>query len=717
MEPSEKRTKAVSAGSIQADGVASDITDHQRAEEAFRESEQRYSVLFAQMVMGFALLEIIYDENSKPCDYRQLEVNPAFETLTGLPRDRILGKTILEVLPDIEPFWIETYGKVAATGESVHFENYAQPLHKWFEVTAFRTRAGHVGVTFADITERKRAERYQHLSAEILRTLNEPLGVSDVVNHILAAINRETGLDAVGIRLRSGDDFPDFVQSGFSPEFLRTENALIARDNNGDLCRDENGKISLECTCGLVISGQTDPANPLFTKGGSFWTNNSLLFLDLPARQDPRLHSRNKCIRQGYCSVALIPIRTNGDIVGLLQLNDRKQNCFTLEMIHFFEAISASIGVALMRKQQEEARRESEAGLAAAQRIAHIGSWEWNVQTDRAHWSDETFHIFGHAPGHLEEHRQNFLDMIHPQDKARVDQALAEAVNGTRKYDLDYRIQLPDGTEKVIHAQAETLRDEAGRPLLMRGTVQDITERQQIERDLQRSFDQLRALAARLQSIREEERKRVAREIHDQLGQALTAIKIDMSFLVRELPAGEKHYAKRTSSILQLVEELIHAVRRIATELRPGILDDLGLVAALEWAGEDFQARTGTTCRLDLPQDDIAVGPEQATAIFRIFQETLANVARHADASQVEVRLAKEDGQLALEVHDNGNGIPENKLSIGESLGILGMRERTMLLGGELTISGSPGNGTTVRVRIPAAPSELARISPQRKLF
>ena len=202
------------------------------------------------------------------------------------------------------------------------------------------------------------------------------------------------------------------------------------------------------------------------------------------------------------------------------------------------------------RKWAEEALRESAAGLAAAQRIAHIGSWEWNVQTNEARWSEETFHIFGLAPGRLEEHRKSFLDMIHPEDKARVDRALGEAVNGTRKYDLDYCILLPDGTEKVIHAQAETLRDEAGNPLRMQGIIQDITERKRMEKDLQGSLGQLRALAARLQSIREEERTRVARDIHDQLGQALTAIKIDMSSLVQELPAGVAQQSKRASSIL-----------------------------------------------------------------------------------------------------------------------------------------------------------------------
>jgi signal transduction histidine kinase len=222
-------------------------------------------------------------------------------------------------------------------------------------------------------------------------------------------------------------------------------------------------------------------------------------------------------------------------------------------------------------------------------------------------------------------------------------------------------------------------------------------------KELQSSLEQLRALAARLQSIREEERKRVAREIHDQLGQALTAIRLDVSSLVHELPEDQRRQSKRTQTILTLVDETIRSVRQIATELRPGMLDDLGLVATIEWAGEEFGARTGTQCRLDLPPDDIVVDPDTAIAIFRIFQETLTNVARHANAKEVQARLEIEDGHLTLEVHDNGTGIPPEKLQKGRSLGILGMRERATLLGGDLSIMGIPGKGTAVRVRIPLA--------------
>jgi signal transduction histidine kinase len=236
--------------------------------------------------------------------------------------------------------------------------------------------------------------------------------------------------------------------------------------------------------------------------------------------------------------------------------------------------------------------------------------------------------------------------------------------------------------------------------ILLFGLVMVALHRQAKTRDLNEKLQQQRALAGRLQMAREEERKVVAREIHDELGQALTAIKIDLSSLMRDLPAGKK---QGSESVLNLIDQTIQSVRRISTELRPGILDDLGLVAAVEWAGEEFETRTRTKCQLDLPPEDIFIDPERATALFRILQETLTNVARHASATQVNIRLTREEGGLTLEIRDNGKGVSEKRLSAGKSLGILGMRERALLLGGQLFVRGAPGQGTVVSVRIPDA--------------
>ncbi len=214
--------------------------------------------------------------------------------------------------------------------------------------------------TFRDITERKQVERRQQLSVEILGILNQPGQLEDAINRVLSAVKLETGFDAVGLRLRTGDDFPYFAQQGFSEEFLLAENTLAVRDAKRDVCRNQDGSLSLECTCGLVLSGQTDPTNSLLTPGGSFWTNDSLPLLDIPEDQEPRTNPRNRCIHEGFLSVALIPIRAGGEIVGLLQLNDRRKDRLTLDMVRYFEGISSSIGLVLMKKQADEALRQSE---------------------------------------------------------------------------------------------------------------------------------------------------------------------------------------------------------------------------------------------------------------------------------------------------------------------------------------------------------------------
>lgn len=250
----------------------------------------------------------------------------------------------------------------------------------------------------------RQAERNQQLTVEILAILNDPSALTEAIGRILSAIKRETGFEAVGIRLRNGDDFPYFVQEGFSNDFLRTENTLVVRTEDDEPCRDKNGNYSLECTCGLVIAGKTDPTNPLFTPGGSFWTNNSLPILELPPDQDPRLHPRNRCIHDGFLSVALIPIRSSREIIGLLQLNDRRKDCFTLDMIYYFEGISASIGVALNRKQAEAALDEERRRLQKAledvktlRGILPICSSCKKIRDDLGYWNQVEQYISQHS--------------------------------------------------------------------------------------------------------------------------------------------------------------------------------------------------------------------------------------------------------------------------------------------------------------------------------
>ena len=231
--------------------------------------------------------------------------------------------------------------------------------------------------------------------------------------------------------------------------------------------------------------------------------------------------------------------------------------------------------------------------------------------------------------------------------------------------------------------------------------AQLFVERKQTEEQLRSSKEQLRALSAHLQSIREEERTLIAREIHDELGQELTGLKMDLSWLIKRLSAGQEQLVKKVESMLKLIDTTIQSVRRISTKLRPGVLDDLGLTAAIEWQAQDFQTRTMIQCEFRSNLKEVDLDRDRSTTIFRILQETLTNVARHASATRVNIYLNEAAASLVLIVVDNGRGITEKEILDAKSLGLLGMRERALVFGGEVKISGAPGKGTTITLKIP----------------
>jgi signal transduction histidine kinase len=219
--------------------------------------------------------------------------------------------------------------------------------------------------------------------------------------------------------------------------------------------------------------------------------------------------------------------------------------------------------------------------------------------------------------------------------------------------------------------------------------------------ELKESSGQLRALAADQELAREEERTRIARELHDQLGQALTVMKLDLAWLTERLAQKDPSIQPKAKAVMGQMDTMIKTVRRIATELRPGMLDDLGLAASIEWQARDFQKHTGIKCKVSVLSDEFPPARAESLALFRIFQETLTNVARHAKAKQVDVKLAATSEALTLEVHDDGVGIQAHEIAGRRSLGLLGMQERAKRLGGAFTIRGKPGKGTTVTVSIP----------------
>lgn len=238
--------------------------------------------------------------------------------------------------------------------------------------------------------------------------------------------------------------------------------------------------------------------------------------------------------------------------------------------------------------------------------------------------------------------------------------------------------------------------------------VRDISEQKRAEAQLRNSREQLRALSRRMQNAREKERRRIAREVHDELGQALTGLKMDVAWLgkhlVEETDANwNPKFLSKIESMSGVIEATMHVVRKIGTELRPSVLDALGLVPAIEWQGQEFQNRTGIRCSVRVAAAGLKTKPDISTAVFRILQEILGNVARHAKASRVKIELKEKPPSLILEVRDNGRGINELEIAATDSLGLLGMRERALTFGGEVKIRGVAGKGTTIVVHVPRA--------------
>lgn len=296
-------------------------------------------------------------------------------------------------------------------------------------------------------------------------------------------------------------------------------------------------------------------------------------------------------------------------------------------------------------------------------------------------------------------------DLFAPEDARRtveLDRQVMESGEGLA-YELAITVE---GMTRAFLFTKTPYRHSSGQILGLVVVARDITDHQRAAENLENSRSELRALSAQLQSVREEERLRIAREIHDELGQVLTGLKMDVVSLARRMAdtsaqADWRQLQERAQSIAVLINNAILTVRKISTELRPGLLDAVGLTAAIEWQAQEFEKRTGIKCELRLPQSNVALDQNRSVAVFRIFQEILTNVTRHAQATKVNVILEVQGTQLFLEAYDNGRGIRASEFSNPKSLGLLGMRERALLLGGEFNIRGVRGKGTAVTVRIP----------------
>lgn len=360
------------------------------------------------------------------------------------------------------------------------------------------------------------------------------------------------------------------------------------------------------------------------------------------------------------------------------------------------------------RKQVEEQLRQSEERFRQmAESITEV-FWMTNPNKSQILYVSPAYEkIWGRTRQSVYEHPTTWLDAVHPDDRQRVKRAvMTQQTLGA--YDEEYRIIQPDGSVRWIRDRAFPINDAEGRVYRVTGIAEDNTERKFAEEKIKATSAQLRALSARLQSAREDEARRIAREVHDELGATLSSLRWDLEDIGEAVSRSAERLqveelSDRIAAMIDLIDTTINTVRRIASELRPIGLDALGLKETIEWQAQQFQERTGIVVECDFDQESIDLKGEQATAAFRIFQEALTNILRHAQATTVSIELRNENEGFSFTICDNGRGITQEETSSGRSLGLLGMRERAHLIGGSVKITGTEGNGTVVTLRIPVS--------------
>jgi PAS domain S-box-containing protein len=370
-------------------------------------------------------------------------------------------------------------------------------------------------------------------------------------------------------------------------------------------------------------------------------------------------------------------------------------------------------------KQIEQALRESEQRMRFCLEAANIGTWDWDIESGSIRWSENMERIHGQEPGSFPGNVEAFLEGVRDEDRQRVKQAIEQALGGDGKYHVEYRQVKADGSFGWMEAYGQATYDSSNRPVKMMGVCRDISERKISEEalkqaheqldgrvkertsDLDRAQERLRLLSARLLQMQDEERRRIARELHDTAGQILVALNLTLAPVEQELQKNNSGLARQITESLGLIEELSRDLRTMSHLLHPPLLDEAGLLSAVRWYVEGFAERSKIEVDLHLDPEVGRLPPELETAVFRIVQECLTNIHRHSGSRSARIEIVRDTQTIKVEIRDHGTGLPR---PMRAGVGIQGMRERVRQLGGQLEIE-SGEDGTRVVAIVPTDPT------------
>jgi PAS domain S-box-containing protein len=655
-----------------------EIVERMGVEGALRESEAQYRMLFERNPLS----AWVFDINTR-------QIMAANETAVwqyGYTRDEFLRMSIDDLHPVDEGSRVLDYAEqfppeTAYIGVWKHRKQDETVIDVEIFVyeVLFHGRWARL-VLANDITERRRAEQEFRLLETITRAVTEANDLESALYAVVRQICETTGW-VVG----------EAWLPGQSADQMTCSRAWFCRTEGFEEFRQAAWQQELVAGQGVI---------------GRAWIAKHPIWLpDVTA--DEGFARAAEAKQSGLRAGTAFPVLAEGEIVALLAFFLREPRREDERLVKLVSTIAAQLGLAIQRKRAEELLRKSELQLSEAQHLAHLGSWEWDIATGMVKWSDELYHIYGLDPG-VPMTYEAYLLCLHPEDREHIHLALAHARQAHESYTGEERIVRPNGEVRHLLSQAAVVVGDNGQNTRMVGVCLDITERKRSEERLRDYTHRLQHLSQRLLEAQETERRRIARELHDQIGQDLSVIKINLQALKR-LPAGT--IGPQVDETIRVVESVLMTARNLSLELRPSMLDDLGLAAALRWYLDRQSQRAGFTLQLTAENVDGRLAPTIETACFRLAQEALTNIIRHAHAEHVHVGLRLWNDQLQMRIADDGRGFDveaaRQRASRGESFGILGMEERALLAGGTLEIISASGQGTTIIACFPLNQSPL----------
>ncbi|MBI3896666.1 MAG: PAS domain S-box protein [Gammaproteobacteria bacterium] len=650
-----------------------EIVDRMGVETALRDSEAQYRMLFERNPLS----AWVFDINTRQI----LAANETAVWQYGYTREEFLRMSIDDLHPSEEMSRMLDYAEQFAPETAyIGVWKHRKQDETIIDVEMFVYEVLFQGrwarlVLANDITERRRAEQEFRLIEQITRAIGEARDYEAALYAVLRQLCETTGWVWGEVWL-PGSDREHMVSS---PVWYCAADGL---DEFRHPTREQ------ESVSGQGIIGRAWVAkHPI-------WLSDVTIDDDFSRAPQARAVG----VRAGIA----FPVLVEREIVALLAFFLREPRREDERLVKLVSTVAAQLGLAIERKRAEELLQKSEMQLSEAQHLAHLGSWEWDVASGALKWSDELYRIYGIDPGTPLQFN-DYVARLHPHDHRRVQDIIASAVRERTPFTLEERIVRQNGGEiRHLLTQGALVTDSRGEVARMVGVCLDITERKRVEERLRDYTHRLQNLSQRLLEAQETERRRIARELHDQIGQDLSVIKINLQSLKRLPP---RTMVAQVDETIRVVEGVLATARNLSLELRPSMLDDLGLAAALRWYLDRQAQRGGFKLQFVADNVDGRMVPTIETACFRLAQEALTNILRHAKAQHVQVNLRLSGEELEMRIIDDGSGFDVEaaraRAASGDSFGLLGMEERALLAGGSLEIISTPGHSTTVIARFP----------------